>query len=437
MTDVINAFKALYKTDGYENILTGYGTIEDRKKQYSLVRSRRATAIERNIYYKDHPILSNIIDFLVDDSTKKDVIIDHEKGSLFLDKFNDLNLIDWMARTWKMARKDGTAVLVLNVVDGQPTETPVNVDRIKDVKINFILSKDDLRPLSADLDNPSLVPLSYWRLGTIPEFYQINHNEINKVYHKSRLLIFNGKYAGEDELKDNNSFYESYIDAYKEAVLFYEIVVGSLTSVSDSMIQEVIKFNGLTDKAVNDLDDEVIKTMLLTAMSKSITKKLILDKDDDFEYHSANLSGYSQLENIAKNYLAACVGYPKIKIFGDSPAGGIGSETGSYEDDLWSNIVYTAQSKEFKPNLLKIISYLKPIFKIKRTELIPLDFEPLNPMSLLEQAEIRNKQADTDIKYLKEGVLISEEIRQSRFSNKFNINTQLSSKKIKNTPKIV
>lgn len=199
MTDVINAFKALYKTDGYENILTGYGTIEDRKKQYSLVRSRRATAIERNIYYKDHPILSNIIDFLVDDSTKKDVIIDHEKGSLFLDKFNDLNLIDWMARTWKMARKDGTAVLVLNVVDGQPTETPVNVDRIKDVKINFILSKDDLRPLSADLDNPSLVPLSYWRLGTIPEFYQINHNEINKVYHKSRLLIFNGKYAGDCE----------------------------------------------------------------------------------------------------------------------------------------------------------------------------------------------------------------------------------------------
>lgn len=430
-TVLVSLFKELIKTDSFSNVMSGLGTFKDRKMQNTISKSPRLTLGIRDNFYKESPIMANIINSVVDDSIRKLPILDHAKSDLIYSKLEDLNIYEWIERTWKTARKDGFAVLTLNINDGQPSDTPVNIDRIKDVSIGFILSKDYLSPLSYNAENPS-VPLNYWIQGTIPEYYRVNHTQVNKIYHKSRLLMFSGKYCGEDNLLENDSFPESLIDLFKNPVLLYEAICSSVSTLSDSAISEVIKFADLTNKLGDNEDEEVLKKLITLIMGKSVANRLILDKDDEFEYHSATFTGYKDLEGISKTYLSSSTGYPQTKLFGTSPAGGIGSNTGSYEDDIWANIISVACGKELKPNLKKIILYIKPVLKIPKNDIIPIEFESLKPVNRVEEAEIRNKQADTDIKYLNEGVLTVEEIRQSRFSGKFNINTQLLANTNKN-----
>lgn len=409
---IVQLFTELTKNDGLTNVYSGFGTEKDRKEQYTFTPDRRIDQYSLAAFYKDSALMGNIINSLVEDALSEVVTINHEKSELFYNYFKDvLNAYDWIERAWKTARENGGAVLLWHINDGQEPIMPVNHEKIKEIKPLFIIPKFFLNPLSVDHINP-LQPLGYWIRGTIPEWYTISHDQISGVtYHKSRLMVFNGEYRGEKNLAETNSFGEATPDLNKRAVLLYEIIVGSLSTIADSIIQEVIKFDNFQNDLEAERDEEILHKLITIFLGKSVVNKIAIDKEDEFQYHSANVSGYKDLENIAKSYVSMSSKTPITKLFGESPSASIGSQSGGYEADLWNSDVKNARNKVLLPNLIKLINWLKPLLGFKQTEIVPLSFKSLIVLDPKTEAEVNKLEMEMFEKYLTMGIFTKDEIR--------------------------
>jgi hypothetical protein len=117
---------------------------------------------------------------------------------------------------------------------------------------------------------------------------------------------------------------------------------------------------------------------------------------------------------------------PLTLLLGVSP-GGFG--TGEADDNNWTNIVQSEQGAILVPALedTYAVLFATPDFKNligdATWQVIPV---PLKQKTESDQAEIQNKQANTDKIYIDAGVLDAEEIAQSRFGKgEFTLHTTL------------
>lgn len=401
----------LIKNDGMTNVLTGFNTAEDRKQQFQFHGEERLSIYTRKSMAKDSGLTRSIINSLVDDSLKKDVNIKHDKAPEINTMIENFDLFDWFKRAGKEGRQNGGACILWQINDGQSFEMPVNPERIQKIEPLLILSKDYLQPLSKD--NMTNKPLSYYVHGTKPEYYYTYHQSIQNgvLFHKSRVMMFEGEYCGEENLNENNSFKESIIDICRLSILLYEIITGSVATLADSAIQEILKLEGLQNDLAGKEDEKILEKMLLMVMSKSIAKRLVIDKEDDYEYHSANLSGYKDLESIAKSFASLCSKIPQIKLFGDNPQSSIGGQSGSYQENLWYSTIEEYQKDQLKGNFNKFFSWCKNLLNISAKDSILWNFEPLQPVDRKTESEADNREANTLCQLIDKEVLTNEEAR--------------------------
>ena len=415
-----------YKFDSFVSILSKLNTANDRKNSYSFQKDTRLSHYTRLGMYKDNAITRVIINSLVDDSLKKDIVIDHKKRDEIVNKLKELKIKEWLKRTAKEARITGFAGCFFMINDGQPFSAPVDYEKIRDIKPLYVLNREYITPLSASIQNP-LIPTALQNNQEI-EFYQVSQGN-TEIWHKSRVVVFHGEYSGEEERNNNRGFYESVIDGFRKQILLYDLVNDSVSTLADSAIQEILSIEGLESKIGSNPDD-VLKQVMGMMLGKSVVGKLLIDAQDKFESHSANFTGYKEIEQIAKNYLSASTGIPKTKLFGDSPSGSIGSQTGSYEEDIWKDKVETYQTDEISPEFDKIMSWIKPLLSIPKDEIVLYKFPSLYPMTPLQEAQIRSTQANVDVAYINAKVLRPETVALSRFEGEYTTNTVIDDKNL-------
>jgi len=409
------------RLNSFVNEITGLGTWKDKTTQYKFMNTQRISYESINAMYRDSAITRNIIDSIVDDSLKNDIDIDHEISDSIINKLNEIKLFNLLKRAGKTARQTGGAVIFFHVNDGNLPEIPVNHKRIKEVKAGFILSKYSFTPMTSDKDGKAID----WFYGAEIEFYKIKSNTgVFQIWHKSRVLELKGGYAGEEALNENNGIYESLIDLNRKAILLCEIFRDSISNVTDSAIQEVLKIEGLENK-LKKKDNTVFNMLQAIMMGKSTVNKLVLSKNDEFQYHSANLTGYEKIREIVESEASMSSRIPISKLFGKSPSASIGSQSGGYEEKLWINEVETYQ-KDLGNEIKKAIEWIKPLFKISQDEIIIFSFPSLYPIDPKTDAEIRKIQSETDKNYIDKGVVKPEEVALSRFKGKWSMNTQIN-----------
>ena len=210
----------------------------------------------------------------------------------------------------------------------------------------------------------------------------------------------------------------------RKAILLCEIFRDSISNVTDSAIQEVLKIEGLENK-LKKKDNTVFNMLQAIMMGKSTVNKLVLSKNDEFQYHSANLTGYEKIREIVESEASMSSRIPISKLFGKSPSASIGSQSGGYEEKLWINEVETYQ-KDLGNEIKKAIEWIKPLFKISQDEIIIFSFPSLYPIDPKTDAEIRKIQSETDKNYIDKGVVKPEEVALSRFKGKWSMNTQIN-----------
>lgn len=404
------------------SMLSSLNTSKDGMQNYAYYGDQRLSSYTLIEMYRTSPVTRKVVNSLVDDSIRKGIEFDHEISDKILEKLEGLKLFSFLERAAKTARQTGKGLAFFHINDGNFPEIPVNHKRIKDVIPAYVLGKNAVSTMSADMDgNPK-----DWEEGETIEFYKISGaNKIYQIWHKSRVLEFDGVYAGEDALNSNNGSYESVIDIARKGILLYEVFCDSTGNLSDRAIQEVLQIEGLGEKIKSNRQGvfNYLQTML---MSKSVLNKLVIDKKDTFSFNSASFQGYKDLGAIIKEFLSLITGIPIPKLFGTSPSASIGSQSGGYEEKLWINDVETYQQNQLRPAINKFLTWIKPLLQIPETEVLLFTFPSLYPIDPKTDAEIREIQSRTDTNYINGKVTRPEEIALSRFKGKWNMNTQIN-----------
>jgi phage-related protein (TIGR01555 family) len=153
-------------------------------------------------------------------------------------------------------------------------------------------------------------------------------------------------------------------------------------------------------------------------ISKSISTTLLLDNDESYEAISQAFAGVAEVFSKIESSLSGMCGIPGNIFFG-IPTKGLNS-TGDNEQRTYYEKINSDQEEEMLEPLEKLTNLisLSKDFKGKKIEDPEIKFKPLWEPTEKEEVEIRNKQADTDEKYINMGVVDPDEIRESRFGGK-------------------
>ena len=405
------------KLDSFVSIMTELNGHKDRKNSYDYCPDRRLSWQTLKDMVKGSPMTRVIVNSVVDEAYKRDIdILDKRKDEIKA-KLKKIEYKDYSRRGAKEGRVHGKAGVFYFINDGNPEFIPVDCKRITEIKPAFVLNKWQMNGMCAD--PVSGMPMPY--LPGLPiEFYRVTFYGTEYIFHKSRVLIYTGEYCGEDNYKQNLGNPESLIDLHRKPIFLYELFCDSISTLSDNAIQEVIQIDGLEDKLIQAQNDPTIKNNIMAnimamMMGKSVVNKLLLDGKDKYGHYSANLTGYKEIESIAKNFLAASTRYPKSKLFGDSPAGGIGSDTGSYEEDVWKDIVKYYQTEEMQPNQEMAINWVLPLPVLPEEIIIPIKYPSLYEMTPLEEANIKFLDSQTFGNHVTNRILRPERVGLSLF----------------------
>ena len=116
--------------------------------------------------------------------------------------------------------------------------------------------------------------------------------------------------------------------------------------------------------------------------------------------------------------LSSTARVPVTVLFGRSPAGM--NATGQSDLDNFYNEIKASQRSQLRPRLTRLIRLLmlsrKGPTNGKDVDSWEVKFNPLEQQSPLEEAQEYNERATADSTYVRDGVLLPEEVAQSRFT---------------------
>lgn len=421
--------------DGWSNIITGLGMKNRDKKKSTKIDFDVYSAEDLECIYSMSDIAENIIDILPEDMMTKGHTIslgeDEEKEASATEALNDFkkiyNLDKKITEAMKMARLYGDSYLILGWDDGQEPDQPLNEDGIKSLKYAHVFTSHDMTYKDIENDPNSL---EYRK----PKTYQIystalvNNGQATKdiggsqVIHVSRMVHFVGKelpfnmyrklgYRNLSVLNKSIPHIKSYDQSYSAAATFME-----------EFTQGIFKIKDLGKLLAAGKDNEIMKRLELVDMKRSVVKSIVIDADgEDFTRQVPTLAGVPQVMEKMEERVVTSSNMPHTKLLGQGATGTLGGG-GESENKEWYDFVSRKQKDYLVPKLNKLYELIMKNksgpFRGVVLDSWEISFNSLWEMSALQKAELHNKQADADKKYIESQVLSPEEVAISRFSSR-------------------
>ena len=318
----------------------------------------------------------------------------------------------------------GMGAIYLAAGDGRAQDQPINPSGTLSVLSPHVLDRRQIKVVAVD-DNPQSA-----RFGQ-PELYEVSLNatdefqEAERVQiHYSRVLSFDGigsALSKEDFISELSRIYHV-IAAYESAFS----AAGRALQIGGQGVYSIKNF--LSALAQNQ-GGAIRDRLALTDTMRGIYRGLVMDADgEDFTILPMQISGLDALLKVFGERLSAASRLPMTLLFGTSP-GGLNA-TGQSDIQLFYDRIAAERELHVLPNLRRYLELLSRV-RSGATEGSPLiDFEiqfrPPFQMSEQEQADLQLKQAQSDKVYLEMGVLLPDEVRQSRFTSRgFSLTTQI------------
>jgi phage-related protein (TIGR01555 family) len=419
--------------DGWSSIITGLGKIgKDKTEAITYTRDFFFPRELLDVVYSGDAIAARVVDILPHDMLrqgyevtfrKKDnTPLDADEKKKMLDALQvwqkKISLHSHIQRHLKLARAYGGSILLLGVNDGLPLSEPLVPERVKSFDFVYPLDRFQVTPSSQLVDDPTSPHFGY------PEYYTINveggttgNSPISlqgQVIHCTRVFRTDGVVISDRERRRNDSWGISIIQRIWEPLKNFNVAMKGAGLLMQDFSLPVYKVGGLREIIAANKTDLILKKFQLIEQTKSMYNAIILEKElEDYERRTTQVTGLQELIDKFGVHLAAASGMPLTLLLGISP-GGFG--TGQAEGDNWDDVVKAEQDAKLRPLLEKIYT-----LALKTTDFYRFDgvwdisFNPLQQMTELEIAELRNKQAQTDSIYLSAGVLSPDEIATSRF----------------------
>ncbi len=417
---VISNNQGVIRNNSYASTITQLGKGKDKAQQFEYEPKPRLTRGEILGIYKDDPLAAKIVDKIIQDALRKPYeIIDKDyrlKVNQFFKKNKKLNFSKHFKSGLRKGRLHGGGVTVLDIKDGQTQDKPVNFNKLKDAQIAGIFTVEKWYVQPENYLNPYLDPEQY-RI-TVPGGQSV-------LWHSDRLLIWRGIEREEGNQQTNSSWDESVFQSVLQALKGFDVAHDSNLAVIVEYLQGIFKFENFTKliSSKNITDQQTILTKLSYLSSlRSRVNQLVIDKNDDFENRTLNVTGLNDLITQAERRLCAAADMPHTKLLGESPSG-LGA-TGESEDGDWYDGVAYFQEEKFRPNLEKLLNIIGLILGIP--EEIEFMFPSLWEIKPKVRADIELIIAQKDALYYDRDILTAEEIAKSRYEvGEFSTHTTL------------
>lgn len=412
------------RLDGWNNVLTGLGTLA-RDKRLSSVFNRGCvlTMQELDAMYHEDDIVALIADIVPQEMTREWIEVQDDTGDELTTALASIDAQCVLTEGLTWARLYGGAGVLLGVDDGQDPSMPLDVNRIKAFEWMLALDRWDISIYELYTDTLDV------RYGT-PKTYQIQASnartgQLGAVVHESRVLRLEGVLTSRRRRLQLGGWGESAITRVYEVVRDFQAAFASASVVMQNISQAVIKIEGLAAMLASDQDGLILDRLRLLDMTRATMRAIVLDSKEDFENKPNPVTGLDSLLDRAANRLSAATGIPVTLLMGQAPAGL--NATGDSDTRNWSNKIKRQQESQLRPPLTRVMTLLAAARGISLPATGPeFTFRPLYQPSEAEKADARLKVAQADQIYLSTGVLDPSEVAVSRFGGaRYSIETQI------------
>lgn len=325
----------------------------------------------------------------------------------------------------------GGAALLINADDGQHWSKPLSKKNLKTIKNLIVLDRYKIQPClegTVALLDPT-EPEFYQLLLPLQETKEVSDNKI----HCSRVIRFEGIPLPPDVmLQQESGWGMSLIEAiYTDYDNWSRGLTATVRMLEDFSLF-IYKMSQLKELIAEE-EQELITARIATLRQgiKAVGGAVIDAAGEDISFANRQFGGIDAVSDKLRDAFIGSTGMPHDKMFGESPSG-LGA-TGESEEKNWSAEVATFQESEWREKLEYLIEI---IFACqdgptggKEIEDLGLNFIPLRQETMQEIISNRSTQAQTDNTYFQMGVLLPEEIRNTRFSgSEYNFETNLDKK---------
>lgn len=383
------------RLDSWKNLLTGLGGSRDKSTHLHLSKGSALPAEYLEQLYLNDDIAARICDLVPHEMLRQGVCI---KVNDEVFQWNNLGEIIRDALT--KARIFGAAFVYMGVDDGQAQEMPLLPNKISGIKFLNVLTCKELSHDSF-YDDPNTA--HYGRVET----YRLNNvtTKLGALIHESRLIPFFAMPP-----LNHRQFPLSILQRVYPVLQQFHTAWQSTAHLMTDAAQGVFKLKNLHVSMGTNRSDELLKRMELVDMSRSISRSILLDAEEDFRRDSYSFSGIPEILEKMMLRLAAAARIPVSLLMGQAPAGM--NATGESDTRFFYDQV-RAEQEALKPKLEHLIKILNGDSQAQ----INIEFPALWQMTDREKADLRRMEAETDRIYLQEGVLLPEEVAIKRFSS--------------------
>jgi phage-related protein (TIGR01555 family) len=382
------------RNDSWQNMLTGLGSARDKATYNHLLPNNRLTPEYLEHLYENDDIAARICDLLPNEMMRQGVNIHICSEPFVADHLNSV-IKDALVKS----RIFGASFIYIGADDGQSQDQPLNISKVKAVHFLNVLTTKNLSQQS-HYKNPNAT-----KFGQC-ELYRLNSNNSQVLIHETRLIPFLGTCP-----LNTNQFPPSVLQRIYPVLQQFHTAWQATAHLMTDAAQGVFKLKGLHSAVASSRSDELIKRMELVDMSRSISRSILLDaEDEDFRRDSYSFSGIPEILEKMMLRLAASARLPVSLLMGQAPAGM--NATGESDTRFFYDQV-KAEQEAIKPKIELLIQ----IYHADAEAEVKVNFPALWQMTDREKAELRRMEAETDRIYLQEGVLLPEEVALHRFKD--------------------
>ena len=367
--------------------------------------------------YASNQILQNIIDIPAEDLTRSWFTLkmkDEQLKNKIMDKLRSLKARESFQDRRVYERLSGDGLISVGVTQSNPfnLSDPLDMSKVKSVDYIHAFSgwKVNEWLINEDMFSQAYGQIEYFKLKRMRQAEQgqnISLLEDNRVHHSRLLHDQTRRIEGE---RQGMPLLVSLYDSIK-------VLDTSLWSVGQILYDftfKVYKSEDIEDMSVEEKNE---LQMLLDYMFRTEALALI-GKNEELDRKTTNVSGIKDLLDFVWDYIAGAARMPKSVIKGQES----GTITGAQYDVMnYYSRVAAQQENELRPHIEQLIRLIIASEEMGGVDPESVEFDikfnPLWEVDAKTDAEIRKINAESDAIYIKNGVLLADEVRESRYGH--------------------
>jgi phage-related protein (TIGR01555 family) len=398
-----------FTSDGFENIIKGLGTSNDPMLATTFTRGRLVTQQIANDLYNYNWIAAKGVDIPIDDATRNwrtllisdaDKRKEIEKIMVEFDVKGKINLAS------KWARVFGGAVILVMIRDDDPIE-PLDIDNIKSGSLQNLIVLDRYNIFPENV-NRNILSGNF----NFPDYYTVSR--AGKKIHHSRIIRFDYSSPTILEMERNNFWSPSIFSKTFESIADSGMITQAIGNLVSEANLDVYKIKELKELVAEGQDEFIIKRLKLLNAMKSVVNGSVLDVEDEYQKITSTFTTLPDIDDRYMQKVSGAFDIPLTRFLGISPSGL--NATGTADLLNYYDNINSIQENYFRPKL-DVLDKIIISSSFGSDEIFEYEFNPLNKLTELEQAEIESKNKDRDIAYLDAGVIDEYDIMENLADN--------------------